>query len=587
MFYDVENKVPLFKRIVVTCILFLALSPFAHVNADISLSHLDNINKSSEGYVELKRWVDQALSGNAGYGFSATDTIYVYYITKEEKYLVHAIDMVDSFVADEEAKIASGSRPKIANDSYLHIGDLAETVSLAYSLGHALLSEEQRLRWSKYLDQAIYNVWNHSAAEWGGNSITWSGWATSNPDNNYYYSFLLATAMWALASNDQDLLDMLRNEKFPSLNVAMSALTGGGSVEGTGYGVSHRGLFRLYHYWYNSTGEQLDEGRSHTKDSIDYWIHATTPDFEYYAPFGDQARTSIPRLYYYHAQLVSAAIPLVENTEEAMRGRWWLDSISESPWQRMSRDFVYDTGGTSQMPENLTYFAEGLGQFFARESWNKNALWFAAVAGRADESHAHQEQGGFMLYQEGFLTVTGNVGSNGIKQATDRHNILRFEKSGNLISQNKEALPTITPSVSAKTSSLAMGLSNLYDNNNVQEWQRNLTFDGRSLHIKDVCETSSDVNSFWQLNVPVKPTISSNKIIAGDLVATISAPINPLITVESWQDLAGESANTLWRVSVSGEACGFDVLLESATSMSKSLPNPPNGLTSTVITSGN
>ena len=71
-------------------------------------------------------------------------------------------------------------------------------------------------------------------------------------------------------------------------------LPGGGSREGTGYGTALRNLFEDYLYWRASTGEDLAALSTHAGDTIDYWVHATVPTRDRFAPIGDQSRSSIP-----------------------------------------------------------------------------------------------------------------------------------------------------------------------------------------------------------------------------------------------------------------------------------------------------
>src|SRR5690606_3776399 len=80
---------------------------------------------------------------------------------------------------------------------------------------------------------------------------------TDNPGNNYYYSFLAATMSWALASGNPAMLQDLRERRIPPLLAYFGRLPGGGSSEGTGYGVSHMNLFPLYALWQDATGEDL------------------------------------------------------------------------------------------------------------------------------------------------------------------------------------------------------------------------------------------------------------------------------------------------------------------------------------------
>ena len=111
-------------------------------------------------------------------------------------------------------------------------------VALVYDWCSPLLTAQQRTRWEAYADQAVWNVWNYANASWGGNPFPWSGWSVDNPGNNYHYSFLEATMYWAFAADRQTWIDFLTDVKFPAVVAYFQGLPGGGSREGTGYGVS-------------------------------------------------------------------------------------------------------------------------------------------------------------------------------------------------------------------------------------------------------------------------------------------------------------------------------------------------------------
>jgi len=161
-------------------------------------------------------------------------------------------------------------------------------------------------------------------------------------------------------------------------------------------------------------------------------VHATVPTLDRFAPIGDQSRNSVPELFDYHRRLVLEARQLTTDEEARSMASWWLDSISVP---RMTQGFNsrYDllpagTGGTP--PSALVYLAEGAGHLFARSDWGKDAMWLSFVAGPYNESHAHQEQGGFTLFARDWLAVTENIWSHsGIQQGTPVHNVVRFERA--------------------------------------------------------------------------------------------------------------------------------------------------------------
>jgi hypothetical protein len=58
------------------------------------------------------------------------------------------------------------------------------------------------------------------------------------------------------------------------------------------------------------------------------------------------------------------------------------------------------------VPTERVYHAAGAGVLFARSNWNTDAAWFSFVAGKYDQSHAHQDQGAFTFFKRDWLAVT-------------------------------------------------------------------------------------------------------------------------------------------------------------------------------------
>jgi len=527
----------------------------------ISLAHLDNVSTSNEHYIEHKRVVDLALGGSPEYGYDAKDAVDIWYKTNNPAYLTFAIEGADSYVTSEEALIAGGSAANIANDSYLYVGPKLTKIALLYGMAYDQLTAGQRTRWAAYAEQVIFNVWNNSQAEWGGNSHTWSGWATNNPNNNYYFSFAMATSLWALASGNQIWLDKMNNEIIPALNTAYASIVGGGSIEGTGYGEALKNLFRLYHFWKSGTSASIDQGHNHTKESIDYMIHLTTPDFAAVTPIGDVARSSYMTIFDYETQLVLSAAALYPTSPEAARARWYAGNVtipSGVGWK--AREYLYDTTGVSTAPTALSYFAQTTGVYLAPSSWTPSAMLAAFKAGELIESHAHQDMGSVSLYKLGWLTVTGNRGSNGIKQSTDRHNIVRFERSGSILPQARDTPSAITPSDNAGTHTVVMDMSNLYSDSDITQWTRTAVFNGTTLTIDDVTVTDAAVTPIFQLNTDTLPIQTGNTITAGSLQIQINTPASPTVVIESWQTDIASDSNQHYRISISGGA-NFSIVL--------------------------
>ena len=267
----------------------------------IDLSYVDT---QSTAYARFTNWVTQAYNGSPGYGFSAADAVTQARITSDSRYCGLAVSMIDTQVGAAETRIAAGQNPEVAGDSYLQAGPMIGDLALTYDWCAAQVNATQRTRWANYAERTIQNIWNPSQAQWGGRAATWSGWGTNDPANNYYYSFLRATMYWALASNSATWRNFLETQKLPPLTSYFALLNGGGSEEGTGYGTSHHKLFELYRVWRDSTGQDLASVSSHLTDTVSYWLHATVPTLNRFAPYGDQARSSNPEFYDYHRHLL-------------------------------------------------------------------------------------------------------------------------------------------------------------------------------------------------------------------------------------------------------------------------------------------
>jgi hypothetical protein len=540
----------------------------------ISLSDFNSPNRSADAFARLKAQVDDAVRVTAAlpaattyeqlvsalnsghYGYSAVDSVVMFRLTGEVQYIDHALRMADLFIASENRKIAAGTQPEIAGDSYLEAGHFLEQVALSYDYGHARLTPAQRAAWETYANQTLYNVWNPDAARWGSVSRPWSGWSINDPGNNYYYSFMKATSLWALATQNASWITFLQQQKFTQLVPFFSQLTGGGSREGTGYGTAMGSLFENYRYWKGSTGEDLAALSRHANDTIDYWIHATVPTLDYYAAIGDQSRMSMPLMFDYQRKLVEEAVALKPDSAAAARGTWWLNRIKVTDGgdgsvlgrMRYNYNFRYDLLARSpaeQAPSALSYDASGAGALFARSDWSVGASWMSLVAGVYDQSHAHQDQGSFSFYKGEWLAVTSNVHSHsGINQGVEVQNVVRFESNGAVIGQNNTVLGK-TVSDSAGTLQVTANLTPAYSRHaqQVTSWTRSLTYQ-RSLHklqVHDLCSVAQGVQPVWQLHVPVRPIQQSDgSILAGRLRIKPTLPAAPAVNVVDMHASSGE-----------------------------------------------
>lgn len=505
---------------------------------NIDLSYVDT---SSTKYTRFRDYVNMKLNGQNPYGYSGVDAAFMYRITNNTAYCTLAVQTAEAQVAAAESAISGGGRPAIAGDSYLEVGHMLAEVAIAYDWCRAQTTQAQRTRWENYANQAIYNVWNYNSASWGGVSHTWSGWSVNNPGNNYFYSFTKATIYWGLASGNATTINLARS-KLNMINNYFANMSGGGSLEGTGYGTAHMGLFELFQIWRDSTTEDYGNMNAHMTDSIKYWLHATIPSRGKLAAIGDQARVSEPEIFDYHRIIGLYATYLTNNTANKAIGAWWLSNISV---QQMSQyftrrhDILTPAANTAAAPaEGLVYRASGAGQLFARTGWQTNALWLQFGAGTYNESHAHHDQGAFSLASTDYLAITSNIWSHsGINQTAEVHNVVKFVNNGSVIPQREGTTSTMTINSQNTSTGAVNATANLTPayagNSNITSWTRNVDFAGRTLTVRDNYTVSAATQGIFQVNVPTAPTVNGNVITAGGLTITVQAPANPTITVRN------------------------------------------------------
>jgi hypothetical protein len=570
----------------------------------ISLADYDAADKAGKGFSRLKGAVDDVvkiataepatatytalmdkISPNH-YGYSCVDAIVLYRLAQDVKYVKHAITLMDAFVSEETAAINSNQRPTIAGDSYLAVGELIEQVALAYDYGYSMLTAAQRQAWEAYANQAIQNVWNPDSAKWGSRSTPWSGWSIDDPGDNYYYSFMKATLLWAIATQNQTWLDFIKTKKAPQISTYFSAMKGGGSREGTGYGTALGSLFEDFRYWRSSTGTDLLAKPDHPRETIDYWVHATVPTLDYFGSIGDQARSSMTSMFDYQRKLMIEAVRLAPNTAESARGTWWLNHVpvldgSNNPiLGRMAYEFNvrYDLLANPSLPEevptDLAYYAAGTGVMFARSAWATSASWLATIAGIYDQSHAHQDQGSFTIYKGSWLAATSNlVSHSGLHSETSAHNILRFEDgSGKLVEQHNST-STMTSSDAGGVLTIDEDLSPAYAKSGgaVTSWKRTLVYtrSAHKLEVHDACAVGTSIKPVFQVISPVlatAPTVSGGVVTMGKLKVTQVAPAvsasnaPKVVSLKSLPDAEFESG---YRLELTGEGCEFKVTLEA------------------------
>ncbi len=469
------------------------------------------------GAMKFKSMVDRWVGGEDIYGVPVWNAALMGQLSGDPKYCTAAIAAIDKQVSAAQAAIAGGGAPTVADDDYLAIGDSIGDLALTYDWCFDAISGDQRLAWLGYADQAVYNVWNHDAAKWGDKTIAWTGWAVDDPSDNYYYSFMRATMLLGLAAHDELadangwLIEFHDTKLMGQLVPTFEAdLQGGGSREGTGYGVAMRRLFEMYDFWNASTGEKIATKTEHTRASMLSFIHQTLPTLDRIAPTGDQSRDSTASFFDYHRNYLQELVSLFPTDPLAPRAQALLAncSVPEMGQQFMyGYDFLYDrpeVAATSLDGLGTTYYAPGIGELYARSGWDDHATWVNLIAGPYTQSHAHQDQGAIMIYKDGWLAYDPVIDSHsGLPQQVSAHSTMKIGDGGqsNTTDSKLVGLHTGTGYVYA-----AADLTAAYGGAATRFEREMIYLQPDVIVVYD--RVASSVQQTWQLASPARPSIS-------------------------------------------------------------------------------
>jgi hypothetical protein len=491
------------------------------------------LNAATPAATRIKNYVDQWVGGADLWGFQTWNAALIGQLTGNTGYCTKAVASIEKQVVAAEAKIAANAAPEVAADSYLGVGDLIGDLALVYDWCFAQTSSSQRTRWLKYADQAVWNVWHPADAKWGTATIPWTGWSTNNPSNNYYYSFMRATMLLGLASKGEDPQadtwiaqfhdTKLMGQLVPKFN---ADLTGGGSREGTGYGVAMRKLFELYDLWQSTTTEILAVATPHTRMSLLSMLHQLMPTRDRIAPTGDQSRDSTAAFFDYHRNYLQELIQEFPGDTLSKRAKSQLQASSLPTMGSgfmLVYDFLYDNAGVTAQPIdglNPTYYASGIGELYTRSGWDTHATWVNLIAGPYTEDHAHQDQGSLMIYKDGWLAYDSVIDSHsGLPQDTPAHSLVRISSGGQPVRQVVGTQPKLT--ALHQGSGYTNGASDLtpaYNGNAaVQKVHREIVhLLPDTVVVFDRVQSAAGTTQTWQLASPAAASISGS-------LATIAA----------------------------------------------------------------
>ena len=487
--------------------------------------------EGTPGATRFKTVVETQLARGNVYAFQPWYAALMYQLTGKAAYADYAVSRTEAFVAGEEALIAANQRAKVAGDSYLEVGQTIGNLALVYDWCHDRLTPEQRARWVAYANQAVWNVWHPREARWGNATHAWTGWSIDNPSNNYYYSFLRATMLLGLATyrenpQAQGWIDQFRkvkleSELFPTFS---RDLAGGGSREGTGYGTAMKNLWELYDWWERSTTERVASRTPHTLASMAHTMHSIVPTLDRLAPTGDHARDSTAAFFDYHRQYLQVLMALFP--EERLAGTA-KSLLAASSVPRMTQgfmaysDFLYESPSLPVRPLAdlaTTYWGSGTGQLSMRAAWSPSATYANFICGPYTESHAHRDQGSFVLYKGAWLAYDANIDSHsGIEQEESLHNLVRVLQGGSPVTQVPNASPCALLAMGddARMTYALADVTPVYRGKRAAaKVEREFLFLKPDAFVvfDRVDSVGADASRVWTLNVPTDPDIAGDRL---------------------------------------------------------------------------
>jgi hypothetical protein len=191
-------------------------------------------------------------------------------------------------------------------------------------------------------------------------------------------------------------------------------------------------------------------------------------------------------------------------------------------------------------------------------------MWLNVSAGPYVQSHAHQDQGAFTLFEGDWLAVTENIWTHsGIQQGTDTNNVLRFVHNGTIVPQREgtTSTMTVTPGSGGAVHAVA-NLTPAYDGNaSVTSWQRTIDFANRTLTVTDAFALGSGTQAIFQVNTPVQPHITGTSASAGPLKIRVLSPPGATLSALDWttQSDGDETFNSGWRLDIAGGTSSYVV----------------------------
>jgi hypothetical protein len=392
------------------------------------------------------------------------DWALLYMITGDESAATKAIQGVDDIVACGWQCVAQ------SHSHFLTVSDYMRNVALVYDWLYDKLTPAQRKAYMDYMNMILFITWNETPEALA--IYDTAHWSTSNPMNNFYYRYLLATAYVALATDGENpgtfdyqgvthtsyyLMDSDQpsGERFTDLYQFLTAKMneqmwpsldtrgkGGGWFEGENYGnASKRHLMDTLLLFKQTLGIDLFNNPAHPfpRQTLYYEFYSIQPGDVNLYPGGDQPSIAQAPVRGYNRDLLLSLAEGMKGTVESEYAQYWCNHVLTNMDDidvMVAFDFLLYHPDYPERNHKLflptNYLAEAAGWVTSRSDWSNTATSVVMVSTDRIEGHQHRDQNAFVIYKgtdpsQGYyswLMTEGTPYSNNVADDTWEHNTI-------------------------------------------------------------------------------------------------------------------------------------------------------------------
>ncbi|HET6348978.1 MAG TPA: heparinase II/III family protein [Candidatus Krumholzibacteria bacterium] len=386
----------------------------------------------------------------------------LYMMTGDESAATTAIQKADATVACGWQCVAQSHK------FFLYVRDYMRNVALVYDWLYDKLTPQERQDYVNYMNLIIFLTWNETAEATSIYDTT--HWMTSNPTNNFFYAYLLATAYVSLATYGENpgtftyqgvthncyylmdgdgstsytdmftfLMAKINDQMWPSLDTRGK---GGGWFEGENYGrASKRHLFETLLMLKQTAGLDLFNDPAHPfpRQAFYYELYSIQPGDGVYYPGGDQPNIRTAPVHAYSRELFLQAAEGFAGTVESEYAQYWCNHVYLNmndiramipvDFLRYHAEFPERNHKASIPPH---YLAEAAGWVHSRSDWSNTAMSVVMVSTDRIAGHQHRDQNQFVIYKgsepnpgaNGWVMTEGVPFSSNVADDTWEHNTI-------------------------------------------------------------------------------------------------------------------------------------------------------------------